>query len=70
MTGQSATPLLSRRDAEALALLGAGLSTAEIAAAMSLSPNTVRTHVRRLLAKLEAEDRRQIVPRAREVGLL
>jgi DNA-binding CsgD family transcriptional regulator len=62
-------PALSARETETLRLLAEGRSTAEIAAAMSISPNTVRTRIHRLRAKLGVTDRQQVVPRARHLGL-
>lgn len=61
---------LTGRDLEALHLLAAGRSTAGIAAAMSISTNTVRTRIHRLQNKLGAPARDQVVPRARALGLL
>ena len=46
------------------------LSTAEIAAAMFISVNTVRTHIRSILRKLGVTRRNQAVRRARELRLL
>lgn len=66
-------PLLDRltgREREVLAEVGAGHSNAEIAAALSMSPATARTHVGRLLTKLDARDRAQLVRLAYETGLI
>ncbi|MGY1807954.1 response regulator transcription factor [Blastococcus sp. SYSU D00669] len=63
-------PVLSARDLDALRLMAAGRSTAQIAAALSVSPNTARTRIHRLRAKLGATDRKHVVPRARDLGLL
>ncbi|MGY1780860.1 response regulator transcription factor [Geodermatophilus sp. SYSU D01036] len=63
-------PVLSARELDALRLLAAGRSTAQIAAALSLSPNTVRARIHHLRAKLDVTDRQQVVPRARDLGLL
>jgi DNA-binding CsgD family transcriptional regulator len=63
-------PVLSVREVDALRLLAEGRSTAQIAAAMSISLNTARTRIRRLRAKLDVTDRQQVVPRARHCGLL
>jgi len=61
---------LTGRDLEALRHLAAGRSTAGIAAAMSISTNTVRTRIHRLQNMLGAPARDQVVPRARTLGLL
>lgn len=61
---------LTRRDLEVLHHLAAGRSTAAIAAAMSVSTNTVRTRIHRLQNKLGGLGRDQVVPRARTLGLL
>jgi LuxR family transcriptional regulator, maltose regulon positive regulatory protein len=50
--------------------LPSNLKAPEIAAELGLSGNTVRTHIRRLYAKLDAHGRTEAVPRARELGLL
>ena len=61
---------LSRREMEVLRYLAEMLSTAEIAAAMFVSINTVRTHVRSILRKLAVPGRAAAVRRARELRLL
>lgn len=61
---------LTAREAEVLRLVGQGLSNAEIAAALTISPLTAKTHVSRLLAKVHARDRAQLVVLAYESGLL
>ena len=53
-----------------LALIARGLSNAEIAEHLRLSLGTVKTHVGRLLAKLDARDRAQLVIVAYETGLV
>jgi LuxR family maltose regulon positive regulatory protein len=53
-----------------LRYLPTNLSRAEIARALSLSINTVGTHIRNIYAKLQATDRSTAVRRARELQLL
>ena len=61
---------LTPREREVLALVGRGLSNAEIADELVLSPLTAKTHVARLFSKLDARDRAQLVVVAYETGLV
>lgn len=61
---------LTPREREILALVGAGMSNHEIAAHLVLSPLTAKTHVSRILTKLGARDRAQLVVVAYEAGLV
>lgn len=61
---------LTAREREIFALLAAGLSNNEIAADRQLSDATVKTHVSRILGKLELRDRVQLVIFAYENGLV
>jgi DNA-binding NarL/FixJ family response regulator len=61
---------LTQRERQVLALVGRGLSNDEIARELFLSPATARTYVSRLLAKLDARDRAQLVVLAYETGLV
>jgi DNA-binding NarL/FixJ family response regulator len=61
---------LSGRQREVLALIVRGDSDKEIAAQLSVSLHTVKSHVRAILGKLEVGNRRQAAQRAREQGLV
>lgn len=61
---------LTEREAEVLRLVARGMSNGEIAAALVVSLETVKTHVARMLTKLGARDRTQAVIRAYETGFI
>ena len=61
---------LTERECEVLAEVGRGLSNDEIAAEIHISPATARTYVSRMLTKLGARDRAQLVVIAYETGLV
>nr|WP_255426351.1 response regulator transcription factor [Pseudonocardia sp. C8] len=62
--------VLTGREREVLTLVGRGATNGEIAAELVISPATARTHVGRLLTKLDARDRVQLVVIAHETGLV
>jgi DNA-binding NarL/FixJ family response regulator len=61
---------LTDREREVVALVAKGLSNAEIAAQLVISPATAKTHVSRAMVKLRARDRAQLVVLAYETGLV
>ncbi|KAA2263758.1 response regulator transcription factor [Solihabitans fulvus] len=61
---------LTDREREVLALVAGGLSNEEIAEHLTISPATSRTHVSRVMTKLGARDRAQLVVLAYESGLV
>ena len=69
-TRAQSTLKVSERELEVLELIAAGRSNKEIAIALDVSPNTVKTHVARLLEKLDARRRTEAILRARELGII
>ena len=67
--GLAVLDALTRREREVLASLGDGLSNAEIAIRLNMAEATVKTHVSRLLGKLELRSRVQAAVLARELGI-
>ncbi|MGW5971142.1 response regulator [Streptomyces sp. NPDC055186] len=61
---------LSDRERQVLALVARGLNNTEVAEALGLSPLTAKTHVSRIMGKLAARDRAQLVIVAYESGLV
>lgn len=61
---------LIARETDVLRQVARGLSNIEVGAALHLSPATVKTHVARILSKLDLRDRVQLVVPAYECGLV
>jgi DNA-binding CsgD family transcriptional regulator len=61
---------LSPRECQILDLLASGQSNKEMARALGISPNTVKTHVARVYEKLEVQKRMQAVEKARWLALI
>ncbi|WP_277960065.1 response regulator transcription factor [Frigoribacterium faeni] len=61
---------LTDREREVLLLVARGRANAEIATDLVISPHTAKTHVNRIMAKLDAHDRAQLVILAYETGFL
>jgi DNA-binding CsgD family transcriptional regulator len=61
---------LSPRECEILERLASGASNKEMARALGISPNTVKTHVARIYEKLEVQKRMQAVEKARWLALI
>jgi DNA-binding NarL/FixJ family response regulator len=63
-------PRLTARETEVLTLIGRGLSNDQVAARLTISVRTVKTHVSHLLTKLAARDRAHLVIAAYDAGLV
>jgi DNA-binding NarL/FixJ family response regulator len=61
---------ITEREREVLRLVGEGLNNAEIAGRLFITPLTAKTHVSRIMAKLQVRDRAQLVVLAYESGLV
>lgn len=61
---------LSKREMDVLKCLGRGMTSSQIASELFISENTVKTHVRHILEKLEASNRAEAVSRAIQLGII
>lgn len=62
--------LLSEREVEVLKCLARGQTTSQIASVLFISENTVKTHIRHILEKMEVNNRAEAVARAAQMDLL
>jgi DNA-binding CsgD family transcriptional regulator len=68
--GSGAPPQLTQREREVLRLLSDGFANEEIGRELFISPETVRTHIRKAMGKLGAETRTQAVAKALRLSLI
>jgi len=61
---------ISKREVEVLECLSRGLTTSQIATQLYVSENTVKTHIRHILEKLDASNRAEAVSKATQLGLI
>ena len=61
---------ISKREYEVLTLLGTGMSNQEIADALFISQNTVKTHTSRLFEKLAVKNRTHAILKSKELGII
>jgi DNA-binding NarL/FixJ family response regulator len=70
-SGQVGTSgILSEREIEVLQILAQGFTTAQTASELVISENTVKTHIRHILNKLEVGNRAEAVAKATQLGLI
>ena len=70
LSARTATNSLSQRELEVLRLIAEGLVNKQIGAALALSENTVKTHIARIMGKLDVHDRTSLAMKAVSLGLL
>lgn len=70
LSARAATNSLSKREIDVLRLVAAGLVNKEIGTQLGLSENTIKTHLARIMLKLEVHDRTSLAMRALSLGLL
>jgi DNA-binding CsgD family transcriptional regulator len=61
---------ISKREYEVLTLLGKGMSNQEIADALFVSQNTIKTHTSRLFEKLDVKNRTHAILKSKELGII
>ena len=61
---------LSQREQDVLKLIGGGLSNKQIAHALNIAPETVKSHAKNIFSKLEVKSRTEAAVRAQQCGML
>lgn len=69
-TGAPDDELLSRREKDILTGIAMGRSYKDLGQALSISPNTIHTHIKRIYEKLQAASRADALQKARELGVI
>jgi two-component system NarL family response regulator len=70
LSARAATNSLSQRELDVLRLIAHGLVNKQVGAELGLSENTVKTHISRIMGKLEVHDRTSLAMKAVTLGLL
>lgn len=70
LASRAGRPVLTRREVEVLELVRRGLRNREVGASLGISEETVQTHVKNVLAKLEVQDRTAAIDVALKRGIL
>jgi DNA-binding NarL/FixJ family response regulator len=70
LSARAATNSLSQREIDVLRLVASGLVNKQIGVELGLSENTVKTHISRIMAKLDTHDRTSLAMKAVTLGLL
>jgi LuxR family maltose regulon positive regulatory protein len=70
IASRSGRQSLTDRECKIVAFIAGGQSNKEIARALGVAPETIKTHIKRIFVKLSAETRAQAVVRAQSLGLL
>jgi len=61
---------MTRKEIDVMTYMGAGLSNKRIAQALSISPETVKSHIKNIFTKLSVATRQEAVARARALGMI
>jgi DNA-binding CsgD family transcriptional regulator len=61
---------MTRKEIDVMTYMGTGLSNKQIAQALSISPETVKSHIKNIFTKLSVATRHETVARARALGMI